>query len=134
MIKHNSYWAEKSEDFTQLVFKILANDEWISFSEAVILASKKPAKKFYVGLYQAMRYVSMLDRGKALPLKNANKIALYEELYKRFVEYRNERKSMGINTVLYSEIEDIINSPAPCFYEDVECLRKRCYFYLNIKK
>lgn len=50
----------------------------------------KGAPRFYVSYENARRYVSKIDRGKPLGLKNKNTILMYEELYRRYKEYKEK--------------------------------------------
>lgn len=90
----------------------------VKVEEAMIAAASAPAPRFFVELTVAKRWVSVLARGKRLPFKQPNKIALYKELYRRW-------KARRVNH--YLVLESIILEPAPCFYLDRETFRVLVY-------
>lgn len=127
-------WMEKMEDFKEKVFTVLREKPQLKIGESFAVAAKMPAKRFYVSFLNACRFVSMIDRGQDLPLKNENKIAMYRELHKRWSAYREERRAAGQMKVTSREMVNVISQPAPQFYEDVETLRCAFYKYLREKR
>lgn len=95
----------------------------------MIIAANSPAPRFYCTFENARRMVSLLDRGKELPIENEKKIQMYKELHRRFVEARNKT---GVNS--FSLLEDIINQPAPSFYLSLEAFRPLVYKAMNEKR
>ena len=133
-MKEQSIWMERMEDFTQKVFRLLREDCRISMKDAISTAAKQPTNKFYVDLCTAARFVSVIDRGEELPLKNKNKIAMYKELQRRWVIYRQQQRTAGRTVITYKELMEVIKQPAPCFYQDVETLNAAFYKYLRTKR
>lgn len=86
-------------------------------------ALKGGAPRFYTTFENARRFVSLLERGKDLPLTNPNKIAMYRELHRRYREIR-ERQTCCNG---YSVLENIIEQPAPSFYIDIDTFRGILY-------
>ena len=54
--------------------------------EVIKHAVKMKAPRFYVTFENARRFISMLARKKKLPLINSNKLAMYKEIYRRYVQ------------------------------------------------
>ena len=54
--------------------------------EVIKHAVSKNAPRFYVTFENARRFVSMLARKKKLPLINSNKLAMYKEIYHRYLQ------------------------------------------------
>lgn len=80
------------------------------------------APQFYTTVERAQRYVSLLERGLKLPIKDTNKIKMYKEIYKRYIAIKNRCPA-----VKYSVIEQIINEPAPSFYVSPFTIRRIVY-------
>lgn len=70
---------------------------------------KKPAPRFYITYDSARKNVSLLCKGKKLPFTNRNKIRMYSDIYRLFLQQKADNKG-------YMILEDIITSPAPSFY------------------
>ena len=131
---YTSIWLDKMADYSEKVYSVMRENPKMKMDECFVVAAKLPAKKFYVDLSLAKRWVSIIDRGMALPLKNRNKIAMYTELHRRFDEARTQMRRNGTRIVTLLELEKIVCSEAPSFYEDVETLKCSFYKYLRIKK
>ena len=86
-------------------------------------AMRDGAPRFYTTFENARRFVSLLERGRKLPLTNPNKIAMYMELHRR---YRETRKRQACCNG-YSVLENIIEQPAPSFYIDIDTFRGILY-------
>ncbi len=100
---------------------------FITQGEIIEAASKKSAPRFYVTFENARRFISLLMRGKKLPIVNKNKIAMYKEIYRRYksrVKDANARYKFLI-------LEKIIEEPAPSFYLDKETFRGIIYSALR---
>ena len=132
MEKDRSLWLAKMADFTEVVYGLRRENPKMQMQEAFEAAAKMPAKRFYVSAQNAARFVSRIDRGEDTKLKNRNKIAMFEEIHRRWVVYRAERRAVGRLKVTNRELENVINSEAPGFFEDAETLR--CAFYKYLRK
>lgn len=89
-------------------------------------ALQKGAPRFYTTYENARRFVSLIARGKRLPLVNENKVEMYNELFRRFLCKKN-------NNCGYLILEQIIEEEAPSFYLDFETFRGIIYKTLNKK-
>ena len=87
--------------------------------------AKAPAPRFYVEFELARRMVSLIERGRPLPIKNKNKIAMFEELHRRW-------KKMGAAS--FEPLQEIINEPAPRFYRDCNTMKDVIYKRIKLKK
>ena len=91
--------------------------------EVIKHAVKKKAPRFYVTFENARRFISMLARKKKLPLINSNKLAMYKEIYRRYVQ----RIKDDSRRYKYMILEQIIEEPAPSFYLDEDTFRGIVY-------
>jgi len=89
-------------------------------------AMQRGAPRFYTTYENARRFVSLIARGKNLPLVNKNKVRMYYELFKRFTEKKNSNCG-------YLVLEQIIEENAPSFYLDIETFKGIIYKTLNKK-
>lgn len=90
----------------------------------------KGAPRFYIGYASARRYVSKIERGKPLGLKNKNTILMYEELHRRYKAYKDRTGIFG-----YSILEKILQEKAPSYYIDLKTFREIIYdHYRSIRK
>ena len=96
---------------------------YASQSEIIEHASKSSAPRFYVTFENARRFISLLMRGKRLPITNKNKIAMYKEIFRR---YKEKVKNVEAR-YKYIILENIIEEPAPSFYIDEETFRGILY-------
>lgn len=99
-------------------------------NEVIEHAINGKAPRFYVTFENARRFVSLLSRKKKLPITNENKIAMYKEIFKRYmqqVEDTNKRYK-------YLILEKIIEEPAPSFYLEEETFKGIIYKTLRSRK
>ena len=89
----------------------------------------KGAPRFYVSYENARRYVSKIDRGKPLGLKNKNTILMYEELYRRYKEYKEKTGFVG-----YQILAKILQEKAPSYYIGLKTFREIIYGYYRLRK
>lgn len=75
--------------------------------EIARIVSISPAPRFYISYEEARRYVSRMERGKPIPLKNKLRFEQIKELHRRW-------KLTG--STRYVPLVGIIDSPAPSFY------------------
>ncbi len=123
---------QKATDFAEVVFKVMREHYEKKMGDVMKIAAAKPAPRFYVSFENARRFVSLLERGEKIPLRQKNTIAMYEELHRRFVALRRYKRQHGVRRANYTLLEEIINQPAPSFYTDAETLR--CLFYWHLRR
>ncbi len=99
-------------------------------NEVIEHAVKKGAPRFYVTFENARRFISLLSRRKKLPLVNSNKLEMYKEIYKRYMQQVKDSSKR----YKYLILEKIIEEPAPSFYLDEETFRGIIYKTLRRKK
>lgn len=99
-------------------------------NEVIERATKNSAPRFYVTFENARRFISLLSRKKQLPIMNANKLAMYKEIYRRYI---NKVKDSS-KRYKYLILESIIEEPAPSFYLDEETFRGIVYKTLRSQK
>lgn len=101
-----------------------------SLGEIIEQATRSSAPRFYVSFENARRFISLLIRGKELPIANKNKIAMYKEIYRR---YKARVKNVNAR-YKYVVLENIIEEPAPSFYIDEETFRGIVYKTLRERR
>ena len=96
---------------------------FVTQNEVIEHAARSTAPRFYVTFENARRFVSLLMRGKQLPIVNKNKVEMYKEIYRR---YKARLKDCN-KRYRYIILESIIEEPAPSFYLDEETFRGIVY-------
>ena len=117
----------RKEDVTNAFFETMREvrkeNPLVTQNEVIELSVKSCAPRFYVTFENARRYVSLMARKKKIPIVNANKLEMYKEIYKRYINRIKESK----NHYRYLILERIIEEPAPSFYLDVDTFRGIVY-------
>ena len=117
----------RKQDIINSFFKTLKEERktrpFITQNEVIEQAAKGSAPRFYVTFENARRFVSLLMRGKRLPIVNKNKVEMYKEIYRR---YKARLKDYN-KRYRYIILESIIEEPAPSFYIDEETFRGIVY-------
>ena len=91
--------------------------------EIIRHAAKSEAPRFYVTFENARRFISLMSRKKKLPLINSNKLAMYKEIYRRYMQ----RAKDCTKRYKYIVLEQSIEEPAPSFYIDEDTFRGIVY-------
>ena len=124
---------QKASDFTHIVYNLMRKELRDEKMETILReAAKQPAPRFYVSFENARRFVSLLVRGRNIPIVRSSTFAMYEELHRRYIDLKREYRLRGVRCPNYSILREIIDQPAPSFYTDVETLR--CLFYKYLRK
>lgn len=111
----------KGKDVVNALYKAMSQNPDKKILDLFDIARKMEAPRFYITFDNARRFVSMLDRGLELPLKNENKKRMYQELYSRLNKKRGGKKKC------YQLLEEVITSPAPEFYMDADTFKQVFY-------
>lgn len=113
----------KHEAIKEFFFKLKKEKPEITIREAADIIVKSPAPRFFCNYENALRMVSLLNRGKELPITNENKVAMYKDIYKIWSEkdvdnaHKLDKRAKYIDT-----LPEILNSPAPSFYLSKETI------------
>ena len=118
----------KGECVVNALYKAISENPDKKILELFDIARKFPAPYFSVTFDNARRFVSMLDRGLELPIVNENRKAMYKELHRRLNKARGDKEKC------YQLLNDIIDSPAPEFYMDVETFKQVFYKTIRSKR
>lgn len=86
---------------------------------------QRPAPRFFVSFQTARRIVSQMMRGIKPKGVNRNKMMMYEEIMKRYV-------NAGGDGTQYKTLEQIIEQPAPSLYVNQSTMRS--IIYRSLKK
>lgn len=100
------------EAFFDTLTKMRKDNPNISLGEVIKEAVKSSAPRFYVSFENTRRFISLLARKKRLPIKNSNRVAMYKEIYARYLKRIKEQ------CCNYTILESILEEPAPSFYID----------------
>ena len=111
------------ESFFESLKEVRKTKPYATQEEVIRHAVKKEAPRFYVTFENARRFVSLLMRGKRLPIVNKNKVEMYKEIYRRY----KARLKDSDKRYKYIILESIIEEPAPSFYIDEETFRGIVY-------
>lgn len=103
--------------------KLKKSKPFATQSEIIEYAVKSEAPRFYVTFENARRFVSLLSRKKKLPIVNENKLEMYKEIYRRYMQQMKECNKR----YKYLILEKIIEEPAPSFYLEEETFRGIIY-------
>lgn len=98
-------------------------------NEVIEHALKSEAPRFYVTFENARRFISLLSRKKRLPIINENKLAMYKEIYRRYIKQVKDCNKR----YKYLILEKIIEEPAPSFYLEEETFRGIIYKTLRMR-
>lgn len=109
------------ETFYDTMSEMKKEDPLTTQGEIIERAVKAKAPRFFVTFENARRFVSLMVRKKKLPIVNKNKLAMYKEIYRRYMQRIKE----GVGQYLI--LEKIIEEPAPSFYLDEDIFRGIIY-------
>lgn len=107
--------------------EVRLNSPYVSKEVVIDELMKRKAPRFYVSYRTAQIVISQMEKGKKVSLHNSNRIEMYSELFRRFLEKKN--RNMG-----YRILEDIINEEAPSFYVDRHTMNDIVYKALRSRK
>lgn len=127
-----TFRKQKAEAFRVSVMDVIKSSPEVGITEAIAIAAKGPAPRFYCTYESARRFVSKIERGE--PLKenmNENKLRMYRDLHERWREISGREVLPRQKYNSYTILESIIEEPAPSFYSDYETLRSLFYYYGN---
>lgn len=112
------------ESYFNSMRELVSKDPFVSQREIAEHAVKSIAPRFFTTYENARRIISLMIRRKKIPIINKNRIEMYKEIYKRFIKRSKENLySYGS----YKLLEDIINSPAPSFYMNINTFQGILY-------
>lgn len=109
------------ETFYDTMSEMKKEDPLTTQGEIIEKAVKAEAPRFFVTFENARRFVSLMVRKKKLPIVNKNKLEMYKEIYRRYMQ----RIKDGVGQYLI--LEKIIEEPAPSFYLDEDTFRGIIY-------
>lgn len=110
----------RARDVLSCFYNHLGN---LNTSDAVSAVAKSPAPRFYISYERARNMISLLERGKQIPISNKNAIAQIEELYRRYKQRVKDRSKR----YKYLILSEIIEEQAPSFYLEEESIRYYIY-------
>ena len=120
------------QDFTEAVYALMRERSMDKMEDIIKAAAAGPAPRFYVSFENARKIVSLIIRGREIPLANKEKIAMYKELAKRYIAKCKQLRCDGVRRLNYTLLEEIFEPPSPSFYTDAETLR--CLFYRHMRR
>lgn len=112
---------QKKEDvFTAYkcaVKELLEERDFPTIKDCIDRALTYTAPCFYVTYHECKRFISLMLRGIQPPLRNPMKIAMYDDIFIKFLKHGYEYDG-------YKYLKKIINGPAPSFYLEKETFEK----------
>lgn len=126
--------VKKHEDLLAVTDKLIRSGAAQTCSEAIILAAKGAAPRFYVDGTTAQRVLSAIDRGQRPNFKNHAKGSMYDELYRRFCQYRKSLLAKGQPARIGDCIFSLVEEPAPSFFMSLSALRHVFWLGKNIQR
>lgn len=113
---------ELAQAFTNEVFKVLHTIPGCNFQKAIEIAAKRPAPQFFIRSFNCTAlYITRLMHGKELPITNPLKIAMYDEIHRRYMlRHKGKRVNLDI-------LAEILQEPAPSWYHSTPTLRVLFY-------
>ena len=111
------------KSFFESVKEVRKTKPYATQEEIIKHAVKSEAPRFYVTFENARRFISLLSRKKKLPLINSNKLEMYKEIYRRYMQQVKDSSKR----YKYIILERIIEEPAPSFYLDEQSFRGIVY-------
>ncbi len=98
----------------------------LSTEEAICILMDHPAPRFFVSFHTARRMVSLMIRGIKPKGINQNKLMMYQEILRRYIQ-------AGGDGTQYKILEKIIQQPAPSLYVNRSTMRSIVYRSLKNK-
>ena len=118
MRKHRDKYVR--ETYFKVFDSFMCNHTKMS-TEAIISAMMDAqAPRFFVSFQTAQRVVSQMVRGITPRSANKNKLLMYEELFRRYIEQGGDGTS-------YKILEKILRQPAPSLYINRSTMRTIVY-------
>lgn len=117
---------ERDEDIMRTYFDTLKSMSStrmdVSVEDVVKQIMRQGASRFWVSYEAARRVVSQMCRGIKPKVSNRNKLAMYNELFRRYMVHRERYGTTG-----YLILSEIIMQPAPSYYMDSFNMRRIVY-------
>ncbi len=102
----------RDKEFQKVFFEELKKSS--SIKEAYKKTVMHKTTCFFASLRHAIRYVILKENGLDTKITNPTTKRMYEEIYARYKDKMQQQKHSDKRK--REIIEEIINSPAPCFY------------------
>lgn len=102
----------RDRDLQRTFKKVYSENPCTIFMELVKIICASPAERFWVSEERAVAVVSQIERGVSLDGMNRERIAMYTEIYRRYVILRQKHPSFSMSRL----VSIIVHQPAPRFY------------------
>lgn len=109
---NNTELLSKGQAVLNLYWELKKKSPSKTIAQLAEVIYNSPAPKFFCTFENARRVVSQLHRGLKVRVSNPNTLAMYKEIYRRWLEKDIEDKVKNRFETLY----DIIHGEAPSFY------------------
>jgi hypothetical protein len=117
-MRRTSINEQKEEDIRWVYKKAILSfgdiAPFIRKDKLVKKAMEFPAPRFYISYEEARRILSRMSRGVSVNIKRKEKKSMYQDLFNKFQEQRENGKSVP------AALLEAINSEAPEFYINKE--------------
>lgn len=105
--------------------RMMGSNGNVQICDVIEDAQRQHAPRFYISAAKAQWYISLMHRGMDLPVHIKTKVAMYDELYSRWLALGDESNHS------IEVFEKLIEQPAPSFYVTKKTFRKLVYEALN---
>lgn len=109
---HFEYEAERDDNLMECYHELLRRAEFVRMPEIYSQVVDMPAKRFWVSEERAAIVVSAMMRGERLDNMRPLKREMYNEIYRRAMEIREENPELPISRL----VAQVVEQPAPKFY------------------
>jgi hypothetical protein len=106
----------KCQAVRDLYFKVKKQNPNLTIKQVVEIMMGLPAPKFFCTYENALRIVSILHRGGDPKVKNPYKLAMYKDLYAKWLEKHGAGVPKKKFIVFKDTLPGVIQSEAPSFY------------------
>lgn len=133
---HFEYEAERDDNLMECYHELLRRAEFVRMPEIYSQVVDMPAKRFWVSEERAAIVVSAMMRGERLDNMRPLKREMYNEIYRRAMEIREENPELPISRL----VAQVVEQPAPKFYitpgsaKVLICKIRKQWYYQRTKR
>lgn len=133
---HFEYEAERDDNLMECYHELLRRAQFVRMPEIYSQVVDMPAKRFWVSEERAAIVVSAMMRGERLDNMRPLKQEMYNEIYRRVMEIREQHPELPISRL----VAQVVEQPAPKFYitpgsaKVLICKIRKQWYYQRTKR
>lgn len=108
----SDFGSQRDQELWQAFRRAIANSGVVSSEVLFEMAALSPASRFWVSERRASEVMGAMIRGISISYMSPMRREMYQEIFRRFIEYRSRRPRASIYEATFAAV----NSPAPKFY------------------